>query len=244
MISISAFRAFPQIPDLARAAGLKLEFTGLIDPLHYPSEFIEEIKGRSHFDLFHSAHGPFYDLIPPSSDAELRELAKRKFIRAIDATKSLGIKHLVLHAGWMRDFYSDEMWVSNSIAFWSDLMDSCDDDLTIHLENVFEQKPSLMRAIIEGVNRKNFRMCLDIGHVNLTTGGKMIEWIDELCDLIGHVHIHNNFGVEDDHNGLDQGNIEIHKVLEALKEKCPNANWNLEIRSNFEESIEMICQYR
>lgn len=244
MITLSAFKAHPEIPKLAKEAGLGLEFSGLINPIHYSAEFIKSVKDLEHFNLFNSVHGPFYDLIPASLDPEVQELAKVKFMRAIDATKELNIKHLIFHTGWLPYFYSDDIWVKNSIEFWKGIMDYCGDSINIHLENVKETNPLLIKDIIKGVDRKNFDMCLDIGHVYLENGDKVDEWIDELHEVIGHVHIHNNFGSIDDHNGLDEGHLDIERVLAKLKEKCPRANWNMEIRTNFKKSIEIIKKYK
>ncbi len=54
------------------------------------------------------------------------------------------------------------------------------------------------------------------------------------------MHLHNNFGIGDDHNGLTNGNIDIGEVLSLLKHNSPAANWNLEIRNKFEESIDIL----
>jgi len=118
MISISSFKALPEIPNLAMKHGLNLEFTGLIDPIIYSEDFIAQTMELKHSCLFTSAHGPFYDLIPGSSDQEVSNLAKTKFLRAIQACKKMGIKKLVLHSGWIPDFYEDNVWIKNSIVFW------------------------------------------------------------------------------------------------------------------------------
>jgi len=140
MISISSFKALPEIPNLAVKHGLNLEFTGLVDPLIYSEDFINITKQLKHINLYTSAHGPFYDLIPGSSDQEVSNLAKTKFIRAIDACKKLGIKNIVLHSGWIPTFYEDSVWITNSIAFWKSLLDNLDETFTIYLENVLERK--------------------------------------------------------------------------------------------------------
>ena len=244
MISISSFKALPEIPNLAVKHGLNLEFTGLVDPLIYSEDFINITKQLKHINLYTSAHGPFYDLIPGSSDQEVSNLAKTKFIRAIDACKKLGIKNIVLHSGWIPTFYEDSVWITNSIAFWKSLLDNLDETFTIYLENVLEIKPYLIKDIIDGVNKKNFKACLDIGHVNACAKEDVLNWIELLGNRIGHVHLHNNFGVKDEHNGLNCGNLDIKTITSYLKINCVSANWNLEIRTNLEESIELIEKYK
>ena len=89
MISISAFKAFPEIPEFAFQNNLKLEFSGLVEPIIYSEELIKSITESKYHSLYNSAHGPFFDLIPPSNDIEVSELAKTKFIRAFKALDKL-----------------------------------------------------------------------------------------------------------------------------------------------------------
>ena len=67
----------------------------------------------------------------------------------------------------------------------------------------------------------------------------MEKWIIELNELIGHLHIHNNFGKVDNHNGLDNGIIDMNRILPLIRDNCYKANWNLEIRNNFQSSIDI-----
>ncbi len=243
MISISTFEAFPELPELARSYDIKLELTELIHPLHYPDEFIDTIMSLPYFRQYISAHGPFYDLIPASCDPELRELCQMKFHRAISACQKMGIMHIVFHTGWMKHFYPDNVWIEQSIQFWDAIMENCDEKSTIYLENVFEPSAHLVKDIVTGVKKRNFQICLDIGHVNVHAHGDMTNWIKELREDIGHLHLHNNFGQEDTHNGLVQGTINMQEILPLVADECAQAQWNLEIRTHFEESIAMIREY-
>lgn len=200
IISLSAFKAHKNVPILANENDLLLEFCGLVDPISYPDDFINNILELDHSNLLHTAHGPFYDLIPPSSDIEVSELAKIKFKRAIEACKKLNISKMIVHSGWIPGFYNDEYWINNSIIFWESILSYCGDEFTIYLENVFEEDPFLIKEIIDGINKNNFKICLDIGHANLTKT-HIKKWIDLLSNDIHHVHLHNNFGKTDDHNG-------------------------------------------
>jgi sugar phosphate isomerase/epimerase len=235
MISISTFKAFPDLPKIGVKNGIKLELNKLVEPIKYSDELINEISESEYATYYNSAHGPFYDLIPSSNDYEIRELCKKKFIRAINACDKLHIKNIIFHTGWIKDFYPDAIWIKNSIDFWNSIISYCNDDMIIHIENVFEPKYELINEVVTGVNKHNFKVCLDIGHLNLVDSNNIVNWICKLKDNIGHLHIHNNYGVVDNHNGLDQGTIDIKKVLTTIADNCPLANWNLEIRTNFEE---------
>jgi sugar phosphate isomerase/epimerase len=86
------------------------------------------------------------------------------------------------------------------------------------------------------------KICLDIGHVNVNSSLGIIEWIEGLNDRIGHVHLHNNDGNNDDHNGLNSGTININEICDILKQNCPGASWNLEILTNIEYSLKTILE--
>jgi len=243
MTSISTFKAFPQLPALGVSRGLKLELNKLVDPTHYPPEFLHDIAASEWAGHYNSAHGPFYDLVPASSDPEIRSLCRQKLTRAIHACRELHIPNIVFHTGWMKDFYPDTVWIDNSIAFWGSLLSECGNEVSLHLENVFEPKVHLVKEIIRGIGSPSLRACIDIGHLNLTAPGDIEHWLEELGELTGHLHIHNNFGTSDDHNGLDRGTIDIKRILARTGDTCPNATKNLEIKNNFEVSIDMMQEF-
>jgi sugar phosphate isomerase/epimerase len=240
MISISAFIGLPEIPAIAFEHDLGIEYSGLIDSVRYPESFLRRVRQGPHADRITSAHGPFFDLIPPSRDSEVRALAMRKFRRAVEACQALGIPKLVLHSGWMPSLYPDRDWVDRSVRFWKELLASCDAGFRIYLENVFEPNPDLLQEIVESVDQPHFRICLDIGHVNVFGQAGLEDWIAELGRTIGHVHVHNNYGRVDEHNGLTQGGILVPAILEQLLRHAPDASWNMEIRTCIPESIAMI----
>ena len=244
MISISTFKAFPELPQVALRNRIKLELNKLVDPVKYDTIFIESIKTSPYFPHYISAHGPFYDLIPPSSDEEIRELCFSKFARAIKACEKLDIRNIIFHTGWHRGFYPDNIWIENSIQFWASVMKTCGDRINVHIENVNESQIHLIKEVVSGVDRPNFRVCLDVGHLNLTDRDNITAWIVELRDHIGHFHLHNNFGIEDNHNGLGQGTIDMKAVLSVMADHCFHANWNLEIKTDFQQSIDYAKQFK
>jgi sugar phosphate isomerase/epimerase len=240
VISISAFKAFPEIPQLALQNNLKLEFTGLVEPIVYSNEFIDNILNSKYANLYHSAHGPFLDLIPPSNDIEVSALAGNKFNRAITACNKLNIHNIIFHNGWIPTFYSDDKWITNSITFWKNIITKSPESMNIHLENVMENNPKLINEIIKGINNPRFSACLDVGHVNVYSSEKITYWFKILNVSIRHIHLHNNYGKEDNHNGLNKGIINIEEVFNNVEKHCPKATINLEIRSDIAESIQML----
>ena len=101
--------------------------------------------------------------------------------------------------------------------------------IQIVLENVLEEESSLLLDIVREVNHPNFRMCLDIGHVNAYASHGPVQWLEECADWIGHFHIHNNDGSWDSHSSLGDGNIPMEMLLRQADSACPKATYTLEV---------------
>ena len=85
------------------------------------------------------------------------------------------------------------------------------------------------RAQLDEVNDEAFVACLDIGHANSEVSDIPVEtWVRRWAPCLGHVHIHNNWGGWDLHNGLEDGTIPIEETLRLLDELAPKATWTLE----------------
>ena len=69
------------------------------------------------------------------------------------------------------------------------------------------------------INKDNFSLCIDIGHINAYSKVDLIEWIDNLSYKINHIHLHNNYGDKDSHLGIYKGDINVIEILKLLHEK-------------------------
>ena len=70
-------------------------------------------------------------------------------------------------------------------------------------------------------------MTFDTGHANLSTNvdsvayqpyGSMADAIEYCIDLIDNIHLHNNDGTRDQHQGLSDGTIDLKSCIERLRE--------------------------
>ena len=80
-------------------------------------------------------------------------------------------------------------------------------------------------------------MTLDIGHAN--HAGYSTDEI--IFDSIKHVHAHDNFGDDDSHLPLGEGNIELNDIINSLESKNYKGIYILEV-NNF-DSIEKSYEY-
>lgn len=176
-----------------------------------------------------SFHGPFLDLIPASIDSEIKKVTLNRFTCVYDIAKSFNSKHIVYHTGFIPKMHYPKLWLENSISFWNEFMKDKSNDIQILLENVLEDDCTMMLELVEKVSNPNFAVCLDIGHANASSSKSLENWIKGFNNKIKHIHLHNNNGIEDNHNGLNNGTIDVLKVLELTKTYCPNVSCTLEM---------------
>lgn len=234
----------PAAQDLARAYGLGLEITEFCTAWNMDRDFSQtdslvqrKLAGISRRVL----HGPFNELFPCAIDPKARELAAARFQQAAALARRYGADKMVLHGGFNPWLYYEPWYVSQSAVFWRDF--SVPEGLTICIENVMETKPELLLSILEQAENPALGLCLDVGHVNAYSTLPPMEWIAQCAGWVRHVHIHNNFGDVDSHNGLDQGTIPMEALLEALDRLCPQATITLEV-PEARASVQWLAQRR
>lgn len=234
----------PAAQDLARAYGLGLEIAEFCTAWNMDRDFSQtdslvqrKLAGISRRVL----HGPFNELFPCAIDPKARELAAARFQQAAALARRYGADKMVLHGGFNPWLYYEPWYVSQSAVFWRDF--SVPEGLTICIENVMETKPELLLSILEQAENPALGLCLDVGHVNAYSTLPPMEWIAQCAGWVRHVHIHNNFGDVDSHNGLDQGTIPMEALLEALDRLCPQATITLEV-PEVRASVQWLAQRR
>ena len=174
-------------------------------------------------------HGPFFDLSPASFDSQIKAVTLNRFMTACKIAQQLSAKKIIFHSGFIPQVYYTEGWLQNSILFWKEFMPHCPHDLTICIENVFETDYRPIKQLLEAVSHPRLKFCLDIGHVNAYSTLPLDDWIIELGPYIDHVHLHNNDGTKDQHNGLLRGSLSIKDCLMQLNDVAPTATITLEI---------------
>lgn len=173
-------------------------------------------------------HAPFNELFPCAIDPEARQLAARRYRQAIALARSCGAKKVVIHGGYHPRMYYPVWYVEQSTLFWKAFLEE-DPGVSIVLENVLEEEPNWLAQIVEGVNDPRLGLCLDIGHVNACSPVPVMEWIERWAPNLHHFHIHNNDGTWDTHSPLNQGTMDIRKILSRARELCPDATFTLEL---------------
>lgn len=215
-----------------------------------PEEIESVATALASFDLSCTIHSPFMDLNPGSDEIMVREATRHRFSQVCAAALILKPKSMVFHPGYDRWRYGEKQssWLGYALETFAEVLELTEPvGSTIAIENIFEDEPSTLLALIESCNHPRVRHCFDVGHWNLfhAPGVGLEEWFAALGAHIGHVHIHDNSGTRDDHAPVGDGNIDFELYFRLLEQYAPDALWTIEAHSRrcLERAIEKIEKY-
>ena len=191
-----------------------------------------------------SLHGPYKDLCLGSRDNLIRKVTMMRFEFIYIIAKLLDCHHIILHHGYIPGTSSPDRWLQRAHIFFNEFLDG-KEDICFYIENQFEKNPELIAEVVSQVNDKRLKACLDIGHANCNSDLSPLAWIRKLNKQIGFVHMHNNFGVTDQHLSLKIGNLNIEEICDSLEEYYPDSIWAIETNSmeHAEESLKWFIEH-
>ena len=213
-----------------------------------PEELAAIARGLEENSLRATIHGPFMDLNPGSVEPLLREATAHRFRQVMDAAAILKPRVVVLHPGYDKWRYGSNQagWLEQSIVTWSEVVRRAEETgTTVAVENIFEEEPSTLRVLLEAIDSPCLRHCFDVGHWNMFKKVGMEEWFAELGPFIAETHIHDNFGVKDDHAPIGEGNIDFDLFFSLMARYAPDAAWTIEAHSReaLERALVAIGKY-
>ena len=142
----------------------------------------------------------------------------------IEICKELGIKNIVVHAGWNGSLNKTQWFAANK-AFYDALLGKAEEcGVNVLCENSGSWMPGYyirtgadMREFIEYVNHPYFHGCWDTGHANCMTDDQRVDLI-ALGDELYAVHFQDNMGTGDTHMIPYFGTLNCNGVVTALNE--------------------------
>lgn len=168
------------------------------------------------YDFRYSVHAPN----PLNLMEESRAAAHRNVFQAsLEFASEIGAAALVYHAG--RKVPEEAFYVTPQISYKKGELEGLMEHeatllqklageyprVNICIENArpylhhspycYAENPDALRRQIVAVDRANVRMTLDIGHLFMASrfyGFNPVAAVHEARDIIGHIHIHDNFG--------------------------------------------------
>lgn len=166
----------------------------------------------------------------------IRKASQKEVLDSLDLANEFGIKKITIHPSYVKGlgrFMKKEI-KKMGYEFLSRLYDKANDlGIILCLENMMPPEdwlfePEEFKPILKDF--KKMKLMLDTGHANvMTRENKSLEFIRLFKKRIGHLHVHDNSGLEDDHLPLGCGNIDFDKIFSALKKTGYNDTMTLEV---------------
>ena len=214
-----------------------------VEILHqYPNEFIDVDIFES-YKLKYSVHAPFMDVNIASLQNKSRVNSVEQIKSSIDLAGEIGAEAVVVHPGLItflgRNFRDDVYRFSKeSIIEIGEY--GCEKNVLVTIENM----PNFDTMIYQNLEDLNefltsigMGMTLDIGHANHVGYAA-----DEMYfDSIKHVHAHDNFGGDDSHLSLGEGDIDLNTIINNLEKNNYNGIYIIEV--NDFDSIKKSYEY-
>ncbi|MFZ5449694.1 MAG: sugar phosphate isomerase/epimerase family protein [Thermodesulfobacteriota bacterium] len=164
-------------------------------------------------------HGPFQDLAPGALDDGVLAASRRRLRQAFRYLPVFRPHAIVCHLGYEARHYhwDQERWLARSAATWKELAAlAAPYGATVMLENVYETEPELFLEVLGRAAAPNLQVCFDVGHLLAFSTGDFPAWLKTLAPVIGHLHLHDNDGDEDNHLALGTGRVPLQETLDYL----------------------------
>ena len=220
---------------------LGIEYAELVH--QFPTEHITPDILES-YNLKYTIHAPFMDVNIATLQDKSRINSISQMKNSIDLANEIDAEAVVVHPGLAsflaKKYFLDDVYkvANESIAEIGKY--SRDLGVLTTVENM----PAFDAMIYQNINDLNdllvgldMAMTLDIGHAH-HVGYATSQMI---FDSIKHVHIHDNFGDDDAHLALGEGNIELKRIVNNLESKNYDGIYIIEV--NDTDSIKKSYEY-
>ncbi|MCQ2505998.1 MAG: TIM barrel protein [Lachnospiraceae bacterium] len=189
-------------------------------------------------------HGAFFDIVVGSSDPKIEEVSMFRIRQSLDIAKRLGVKGVIFHTNYLTSFKLNSYlqgWLNANQKTFTAL---CDEyyPMNIYMENMFDVNPDLLVELaIRMDSVKNFGVCLDLAHAYIS-GTNITNWLDEVLPYTKHLHVNDNFGNEDSHLPIGEGDFDW-DILNDDRIRKTGADILLEVKNGlagFEKSLKYL----
>lgn len=184
----------------------------------------EQLAQKLHdASLIPSIHLPFFELSPGSLDEYIRRASCDRLKTACDIAKIYQPAHLVGHARYEQALHAahKDQWLERSRQTWAEILDAWPGHPRLYLENTHETEPEPVRDLVLALRPRDVLVCFDVGHWHSFARGQRAQdldrWLDTYADSLGHLHLHDNDGSDDQHLGLGQGAIDWRDFFTQLR---------------------------
>jgi len=233
-----------------KGIGLELSYFAIPEHLERDDfqDKVEETKELlKDFSYPVSIHGAFYDLSLTARDPMIVNVAEYRIRESLDIARELGMTQVVFHANYFPSKRKGfkELWLEKQIAFWQKILPQAEEfGITMMIENTREPDASYIGDLLTALDSPYAKTCLDTGHTHCFTDSRipLREWVKVYGKHLAYVHLHNNYGVRDEHLAFTTGTLDFDDFFESLErlDNYPTMIMELKTREEFLKSYEAI----
>ena len=166
-----------------------------------------------------TVHAPFMDLNPGALEPLVRDATRQRWMETLEVADLLQARLVVLHPGFDRWRYGGQSqpWIEACLEFFPPLLEQATrQQCLLVLENIFEETPETLVAVLKKLDSPWLGHCFDAGHWRLFAKQSMEQWFASLAPWIRHLHVHDNFGDRDAHMAVGEGDIDFDKLFRLV----------------------------
>lgn len=166
-----------------------------------------------------TVHAPFFDLSPGAMEPLVRRLTQERLTQALRAAGQLGAHLMVVHPGYDRWRYPKlaAVWTDYAAETFAPLLELAKHfNCRLALENIYEETPETLTALVDRLDSPWFGHCFDIGHWRLFGKEQQGPWLTKIVPRLLHLHLHDNLGQNDDHLPIGEGVIDFAPLCRML----------------------------
>ena len=179
----------------------------------------------------------------------IRRASVYNVLEAIETAARLGVQGVVLHPGYLvgiaalarKEAEKLAMKSLEEIIAWA-----TDLDVVVYLENMFPRTNYLVEVEDFAPVLETFpqlQLIMDIGHAHIETRqNRAFDFLERWADRIGHVHLSDNTGKDDQHLPLGAGTVPLEAILRELKRTGYNGRFTVEVFSPYRDYLKLSLQ--
>ncbi len=189
---------------------------------HLEQDRLLKVRDSLEYNPSITIHAPFMDLSPAAVDSRIREVTVSRLNQVLDIAEILRPIAVVCHSGYEKWKYalSIDLWLRKSLETWKPFNERAKKlGCKVAIENIFEDEPENLKALMDEMDSDNFGICFDTGHWNLFSILSIDEWMADLRKYIIELHLHDNDKSADQHNPIGDGNFDFDHFFKLLDNK-------------------------
>lgn len=183
------------------------------------------------YDVRFQVHGPMSDVNIGSVYERMRLAAVEDIVRTAEFCRRRDIQVLTIHPAFVTGiaFLDRPSVVSQMKRSLKEISGAAaESSVTIALENMpkgINATCTIAKELLEVIEGTELGVCFDMGHANTA---EQVDALLEHVDMFRNVHLHNNDGSWDQHDRVDHGSADLHKIIASMDRAGYNGNLIIE----------------